>query len=76
VRAYEALNSGFYELSLSTNVGVLVGCVLPPSGSMLTATAAIVEASTGTGTTATPLPFGTNVTEGDICVAPVRNVQA
>jgi|SRR5581483_10914381 len=35
------------QLSFTTNVGLLVGCLLPPSGSMLTATSAIWEPCAG-----------------------------
>src|SRR6202035_389068 len=54
------------QVSGLTKVVVVVGALLPPSGSTLTATAPTRVASTGSATTATPSAFGAKVTLGAI----------
>jgi len=64
------------QVSLTTNSGLVVGALLPPSGSTLTAMAATVDALTGSETSATPERSGMNVMDGAIFCAPTCSVHA
>jgi hypothetical protein len=74
-RAREGFEQGG-QLRGRTKVGVVVGALLPPSGSTLTATVPVRSASTGSGTTVTPCPFGLKVPLGIIVLVPFAAVQA
>lgn len=63
-------------VSVTTRIGLEVGCLLPPSGSTLTATADVARASGGSATTATPCASGTNVSDGTIFEPPFGSVHA
>ncbi len=65
-----------HQSRTSTTTGDVVGALLPPGGSMLTATACNALASDETRTIATPRSFGTNVSPGTIVFDPCGWVHA
>ena len=56
--------------------GLVVGALLPPSGSIVTATSVVALASAESTTNATPFTFGTKVSAGAIFCEPCALVHA